>query len=45
MDLIEELRSENPSEERLLELITDENVSHVDNYGYTPLMFALEHYG
>jgi hypothetical protein len=45
MDLIEELRSENPNKERLLELITDENVSHIDNDGWTPLMFAFSYYG
>ena len=45
MDLIKELQSENPREERLLELITDGNVSYIDNHGCTPLMYAFSDYG
>ena len=45
MDLINELQSENPSKERLLELITDENVSYIDNDGYTALTVAFKYYG
>ena len=45
MDLINELQSDNPSEERLLGLITDENVSYINNNGYTPLMSAFSYYG
>jgi ankyrin repeat protein len=40
MDLIKELILENPNKERLLELITDENISYIDRNGYTPLMCA-----
>ena len=45
MDLIKELKSMFPDGERLLELITDENVSYIDNDGYTPLMYAFKYYG
>ena len=45
MDLIKELRLKNPNKERLLELITDENVSYIDNDGWTPLMHAFQFYG
>jgi hypothetical protein len=45
MDLIEELQSVNPNKERLLELITNENVSYIDYDGSTPLMHAFISYG
>ena len=45
MDLICELTLKNPNKERLLELITDENVSYIDYYGNTPLMNAFHYYG
>ena len=45
MNLIEELRSGNPNKERLLKLITDENVSYIDCDGHTLLMHAFMFYG
>ena len=45
MDLIKELTLKNPNKERLLELITDENLSYVDSFGYIPLMSAFRFYG
>ena len=45
MDLIEELQLKNPNKQRLLELITDENVSYVNSLGYTSLMYAFRYYG
>ena len=45
MDLIKELKLRFPDKKRLQKLITDENVSHVDNYNRTPLMYAFECYG
>ena len=44
MDLIKELRSKYPIKERLLELITNENVSYIDENDYTPLMYAFMSY-
>jgi hypothetical protein len=45
MDLIRELRLNNPNDDRILELLTDENVSYVDEKGYTALMCAFIFYG
>jgi hypothetical protein len=45
MNLINELKLENPSEERLLKLVTDENVSYIDSDGNTALMRTFRYYG
>ena len=45
MDLIKELKSDNPNNDRILELLTDENLSHIDEKGRTSLMCAFMYYG
>jgi hypothetical protein len=45
MDLIEELMKPIPNNERILDLITDENLKYVDSNGECPLMIAFISYG
>jgi hypothetical protein len=44
MKLIQELQSANPNNERILELLADENVSYTDKNSRTTLMVAFQYY-
>jgi hypothetical protein len=45
MELVRELRAEHSNKDRLLDLITNENLSYADFFGNTPLIIAFQYYG